>query len=341
MKLNLDKSKRYLLAVSGGVDSMVLLDLFIKSGVYFEVCNVDHGTLKEREKIKLALGKLSSEFGFKLHLRHIKESPIGNLENFFREKRYSFLTEICKQEDLVLVTAHHLNDVLETFLMRVSQGSSLSGLINMFKGSFVCRPLLEFQKNEILDYAKQNNLNFFEDPSNSSNRFLRNSVRNLLVPLVLKIFPNFMNGFLRSVKNLSSANIYLQNNLNAAIKEVVIKNEFGLKVEKSLFLKLTKFERCEFLINFFGNLSALKLVKLIDLIEGESSKQFCDSNKYLYVAKDHFLISEFSILQIENVLLKKYGVLRGKNLKKKYQRHNVPFYLRGVDSNLESFNLKI
>ena len=150
-----------------------------------------------------------------------------------------------------------------------------------------------------------------------------------------------MNGFLRSIKNLSSANIYLQNNLNAAFKEVVIKNEFGLKVEKSLFLKLTKFERCEFLINFFGNLSALKLVKLIDLIDGESSKQFCDSNKYLYVAKDHFLISEFSILQIENVLLKKYGVLKGKNLKKKYQRYNVPFYLRGVDSNLESFNLKI
>lgn len=341
MKLNLDNSKRYLLAVSGGVDSMVLLDLFIKSGVYFEVCNVDHGTLKDRKKIKLALGQLSSEFGFKLHLRQIKESSNGNLENFFREQRYSFLTEICKQEDLVLVTAHHLNDVLETFLMRLSQGSSLSGLINMFKDSYVCRPLLEFQKNEILDYAKQNKLKFFEDPSNSSNKFLRNSVRNLLLPLVLKIFPNFMNGFLRSVKNLSSANTYLQNNLDSAFNEIVVKNEFGLKVSKSLFLKLNNFERCEFLINYFGSLNSLKLAKLIDLIEGESSKQFCDSNQYLYVAKDHFLISELSILQIENVLLKKHGVLKGKNLKKKYQRHDVPFYLRGVDSNLESFNLKI
>ena len=170
---------------------------------------------------------------------------------------------------------------------------------------------------------------------------MRNSVRNLLVPLVLKIFPNFMNGFLRSIKNLSSANTYLQNNLNTSFKEVVIKNEFGLKVSKSLFLKLNNFERCEFLINYFGSLNSLKLSKLIGLIEGESSKQFCNSNKYLYVAKDHFLISEFSILQIENVLQNKYGILKGKNLKKKYQRHNVPFYLRGVDSNLESFNLKI
>jgi len=184
-------SKKFLLAVSGGADSMVLSHLFRffdssqnGKGLEFQVAHVNYHFRGEDSNLDQ---KIVEDFckknDIKFHLKDVSEeekTQMKSLQNWARELRYDFFFKILEQENLdYIVTAHHLNDELETFFINLSRGSGIKGLSGIPKNeNSILRPLLKFTKAEIYAFAEENHIDFREDKSNEKNDYLRNKIRN-------------------------------------------------------------------------------------------------------------------------------------------------------------------
>lgn len=217
--------KSFLLTVSGGVDSMVLAHLFADSGINFQIAHINY---KLRGKDSDDDAKLVKDFcdknQIKIHLYEVSEKdekPGGSIQLWARELRYKFFREIQETENLeYLVTAHHLNDQLETFLINLSRGSGIKGLSGIPNNeNHVLRPLLNFSKEEIYRFAKECNIDFREDSSNLKNDYLRNKIRNKIVPELLETNESFLDNFNKSLKILSQTKDFIENEISKKIDD--------------------------------------------------------------------------------------------------------------------------
>lgn len=184
----LSESQSFVLTISGGLDSMVLLEVMhkLKPRAKFKVLHYHHGQSEGIELLNfrnecLQLVKQRVNFLKTKHdtdfLSFISEEKLQTEEDF-RDARWLFFNSVAKPND-VLVTAHHLDDRLETILLKLIRGASLDG-VSAFKmwNNKVFRPFLNVSKSDLQDYAQNNNIIFLEDPSNSKSSYLRNWVRN-------------------------------------------------------------------------------------------------------------------------------------------------------------------
>lgn len=236
-------SKKFLLAVSGGVDSMALAYLFIQNNISFEMAHVNYHFREEDSNLDQKLVEdFCKNHNIKIHIKDISEeekSEMKSLQNWARDIRYQFFFDILEKENLdFIVTAHHLNDELETFFINLSRGSGIKGLSGIPKNeNKIIRPLLDFSKQEIYDFAKEHHIEFREDQSNLKSDYLRNRIRNNLAPNILEIFPNFLTSFQESLSHLNKVNQFYQNQIDTSFEDVFISGddqEFILDKEKLL-----------------------------------------------------------------------------------------------------------
>jgi tRNA(Ile)-lysidine synthase len=229
---DLDKTKTYALACSGGVDSMVLFDLLLKKNFHFCVIHCNFQLRKpycDEEEMSLQaicesfkIPFFSDRFDTSLESKKRKES----IEMVARELRYDFFKSIKEkwQYDFLL-TAHHQNDAAETQLLRIIKGTSIDGLKGIaFQNNNIIRPLISSNKKEILDYAVRNNIKYFQDESNFENVYQRNKIRNQIIPIIEEINPNFLEAF----EKLSLNAVLYQDVLNEITSSLVFdfeKNE--------------------------------------------------------------------------------------------------------------------
>lgn len=174
---------RYVVAVSGGVDSVALLHLLhAEAGVELVVAHFDHGIRSDSAADRIFVSNLASKYGLKF------EYTEGNLgekasEATARAARYEFLRSVMKKHDAqAIITAHHQDDVLETAIINILRGTGRKGLNALSIRSDIHRPLLSVPKNELLAYAKLNHLQWREDSTNTDVNHLRNYVRHKIVP---------------------------------------------------------------------------------------------------------------------------------------------------------------
>jgi tRNA(Ile)-lysidine synthase len=185
---------RYLLAVSGGRDSMVLLDAFTRFRTdAVAAATFDHGTgaaatkaarLVEREGSKRSIAVVSGS----------RTNTAGSDEAAWRAARWEFLSGWARELSATVVTAHTRDDQLETIVMRIlrdPRNTSARGLAAMRVRSPVARPMLDIGRAEIVAYAASGDVSFIEDPSNSSREHLRNRVRLDLLPAFERVIPGF------------------------------------------------------------------------------------------------------------------------------------------------------
>lgn len=175
----------YVVAVSGGVDSMVLLDLLAKQpDIKLIVAHYDHGI---RSDSKLDRG-LVANTAKKYKIPFIYES--GNLgpgtsENQARIARYNFLRKVQKESKAdAIVTAHHQDDALETAILNIIRGTGRKGLSSLGDSRELRRPLLKSAKSELMNYAKEQGIVWHEDSTNSDTAITRNYVRHILLPRI-------------------------------------------------------------------------------------------------------------------------------------------------------------
>lgn len=190
---NLQDNQKFNLAVSGGVDSVALLECFLrlKPDAHFLILHYHHGAVESLDKnstqekyrdqclelLQHQVLKLQSE-GFKVDLNFEKSKQNLKTEKQYREARWSFIRK--NRLDMApIVVAHHHDDWLETVLLKMLRGAGAQSLeaFKVWNGE-ILRPFLNSTKKEIIDYAQKKNLHWFDDPSNESNDHLRNWLRN-------------------------------------------------------------------------------------------------------------------------------------------------------------------
>lgn len=169
---------RYVVAVSGGVDSMVLLDLLCRlPGLSLTVAHLDHGIRAESVKDRQLVQTRAQELGlpFVYHRLELGEKAS---EAKARQARYDFLHKVRRATAAqALITAHHQDDQLETAIINILRGTGRKGLSALKSQDLVLRPLLGYSKSDILSYARKNSLVWHEDSTNLDSKYLRNHVR--------------------------------------------------------------------------------------------------------------------------------------------------------------------
>jgi tRNA(Ile)-lysidine synthase len=182
---------RYLLAVSGGRDSMVLMDAFARwRSDTCAVATFDHGTGESARRAALLVELEAERCGLATVLGS-RTAAANDTEADWRAARRSFLLGWAQQMRATVVTAHTRDDQLETVVMRTLRGSGARGLAGMYAPSAIARPLLGITRDEITRYAASCELRFLDDPSNSSRAHLRNRVRLDLLPALERAAPGF------------------------------------------------------------------------------------------------------------------------------------------------------
>ena len=187
-----NKKPHFLLAVSGGIDSMVLLNFFQKNheSFTFSVAHINHNYHSDSKKMENLVKNQCDKMNSDLIIENIFLSEVNsNIESNFRKMRYSKLEEIRKRikADFIL-TAHHADDQVETILMKILNSSGVEGLQGLRKlNQNIIRPMFNISKREISDYASLNNVKFIDDPTNCDDLFTRNFLRMNVIPQLKKI----------------------------------------------------------------------------------------------------------------------------------------------------------
>ncbi len=226
---------RILLTVSGGVDSMVMLSLFTRSGFRTGVahCNFQlRGAESDEDEVLVA--QEAARLGVPCYNRRFDtagemERTGESMEMVARRLRYAWFEELRQSEGYdVIAVAHHADDSIETFFINLLRGTGLRGLtgISIHPGHII-RPLLFASRREISEYAVANRIPFREDSSNRSTKYLRNKVRLGLVPRIREINPKFTGLMRRNLARLADAQCFIDHGIEC-IRQEVVRSEEGI-----------------------------------------------------------------------------------------------------------------
>ncbi|MEC7880565.1 MAG: tRNA lysidine(34) synthetase TilS, partial [Chloroflexota bacterium] len=196
---------------------LLLESISKKSNLKIHAVHVNHKSRKERSDNDEKLVKsLCNKINIPLTITNrpfLKEKEkTSNIENYFRESRYEEFLKIAHDTNSYGVfTAHHLNDHVETFLMKITRGSGLQGMEGInelieLNGLKIYRPLIQIPKNLLIKFCYKNNILTNYDHTNNSNAYSRNRIRNNIIPEFEKINPNFLNSINRITKIVSQIN---------------------------------------------------------------------------------------------------------------------------------------
>lgn len=184
---------KVLVAVSGGVDSIVLLDRVVRSGADVGVAHVHHGLRPESDEEFEFVHRLAKAYDVRFHGKRLL-FPDGGSQATYRTARYAFFETIMREDGYTeLVTAHHADDELETVLIQLHRNVvEVTGIPERrpFGGGMLVRPLLNETKKELLAYALANGLVWREDATNEQTYYLRNKMRHEIVPRLIDVWPN-------------------------------------------------------------------------------------------------------------------------------------------------------
>jgi len=219
-------SGKLLLAVSGGVDSMVLWDLIHKLNHSYAVAHMNFSLRAEESLGDMQLVEQKAKtLGVHYHLKTVDCQAYAkrhklSIQMAARQLRYQWFKELMTQNGYAcLLTAHHLDDAVETFLINLNRGTGLGGLIGIPSGGDLIRPLLAFSKTEIKEYAKINQLAYREDRSNAETTYLRNWFRHQILSPWKEENPEFLNRMKNTFDHLKEAEGFLRSELMALCRK--------------------------------------------------------------------------------------------------------------------------
>lgn len=190
----LTPNSSYLLAVSGGIDSMCMLavvtQISAKLNLKLEIAHINHRLRKTSANEAELVRREADKRGLPFHLLEAEQPPLKvNIEAWGRKIRYAFFKKVRIDRGLdSTLTAHTLNDVVETLLIRLISNKELKTIMAKDETRKVIRPLLEVKREEIVAYVKENKVPFIEDETNLDTRFLRNKIRHKLIPFLASEF---------------------------------------------------------------------------------------------------------------------------------------------------------
>ena len=294
--------KKLLLATSGGLDSMVMADLFHKLNYEIAIahCNFQ---LREMESFEdqnfvqeyantNSIPLFLTQFDTKAFAEDYKLST----QIAARELRYNWFYELLETENYdYILTAHHADDNLETFLINLSRGTGLEGLTGIpEKNENIIRPLLLFSRQEIENYAKENKIKWREDSSNASDKYLRNKIRHHLVPILKALNPNFMTSFQKTQTYLQEAQDMVEDASIIVYQQVAKQEGDDIHFDLNQLRKLPNYK--SYLYQWLHEFGFSAWEDIYDLVESQSGKQVFSLEFRLIKDRDSLILSPINFV---------------------------------------------
>nr|WP_294937998.1 tRNA lysidine(34) synthetase TilS [uncultured Flavobacterium sp.] len=278
------KGKKLLLAVSGGIDSMVLVHLFHQ--LHFDIsvahCNFNlRGTESDGDEafVKIICEKLNIKFYTNsFNTNKYASSYKLSIQVAARQIRYHWFNELLEKEGFdFLLTAHHLDDSIETFLINFTRGTGLEGLTGIPRqNDKIARPLLIFSRKEIENYAKENDIEWREDSSNASDKYLRNKLRHTVIPILKELNPGFLDSFQQTLENLQQAETLVDDASRIVYRKVVEDADNQKKINIDELKILPNYQA--YLYQWLKPFGFTAWNDIYDLVDAQSGKQIFSGN---------------------------------------------------------------
>ncbi|MFA5542636.1 MAG: tRNA lysidine(34) synthetase TilS [Bacilli bacterium] len=279
--------------VSTGVDSMVLLTILEELGLELIVCHVNHKKRLASEQEEQFIRDYCNKKNIKLYVKSLEDIDLtkGNFQDEARSIRLDFFKEVCLKENAkYLILGHHLNDDIETFFMRLFRGSSIeaiSGIKEIYyeNNISIIRPLLKFTKEEILTFAKVNNIVYYEDESNTSDDYTRNRIRHNIIPEIFLEEPSFNKKFIEFKDMMEYSAKIVNDIVDDAIRKIFNVNTSGFIFEKDKFTALDSFIQKEVLFKLLFNykFSKKNIEEIIKYINSSRSNLFINYKNIVFI----------------------------------------------------------
>lgn len=291
------EDKKLLLATSSGIDSMVMLHLFQKLDAKIAIahCNFQlRGDESDNDQNFIKRYATENEiplFEIVFDTKKFALEQKLSTQIAARELRYNWFYELLATESYdYILTAHHADDALETFLINFTRGTGLDGLTGIPAiNEKTIRPLLLFSREEIEKYANENQIIWREDSSNASDNYLRNKIRHHLVPVFKALNPNFLNSFQETSKHLSQAKSLTDDALFLNYQKVVSEAENQKKINLNELKKLPNYKA--YLYQWLRPYGFTSWEDIYHLVEKQSGKQIFSEKFRLIKDRAYLLIS--------------------------------------------------
>lgn len=292
-------SEHILLAVSGGADSMLMLHLFTSAGFSIGVAHCNFGLRgDESDGDEQFVAEYCDQHNLQFFVRHFDTREFAlqegiSIEMAARDLRYEWFDQLMRIHGFdYLATAHHQDDVIETFLINLSRGSGIKGLSGIRpKSGQIIRPMLFTGREEILDYCHRVNIEYRIDASNQETVYKRNLIRHEILPLLEQVNPAFHKNALKTIANLQETSLLFQQRMAEIKASVFAEDEQGVLIHIDKLLSLTPLKTILFeLIREFG-FQPEQVDDIVDSLEKESGRKFFSETHRLVKDREFLLIS--------------------------------------------------
>lgn len=294
-------NKKLLLATSGGLDSMVMAHLFhqLDYTIALAHCNFQLRGLESFGDQKF-VQEYADANDIPVFITQFDTQAFANdyklsTQVAARDLRYNWFYELLETEDFdYVLTAHHADDNIETFLINLSRGTGLDGLTGIpAENGSVIRPLLLFSREEITNYAKENKIEWREDSSNASNKYVRNKIRHDLVPLLKELNPHFMASFQKTQTYLQESAAMVEDASIMVYQQVVRQEEDQMYFNLSQLKRLPNYK--SYLYQWLHEFGFSAWDDVYDLADSQSGKQIFSPEFRLLKDRDFLILSPINL----------------------------------------------
>lgn len=306
-KFSFLKKSKLLIAVSGGIDSVVMSHLFHQLGYHMALahCNFklrfEHSDKDEAFVQKLAdslkIPCFTTSFSTQAHASNNSIS----IQMAARELRYNWFNNLLESEgyDYVL-TAHQLNDNIETVLINLTRGSSLNGLTGIPEiNDQIIRPLLPFSRNEIQQFTIDNQISWREDESNQSTKYFRNKIRHQVVPILSELNNNLLHTFEEHLGYLKAEKEVLDLHMQQVTNSLCIEEDHQLKID---IKKLKKYKNVKvYLHHILKGCNFTEWANIADLLDAQAGKYIASHTHRLIKDRGFLLLTKNDIHLLDQV----------------------------------------
>ncbi len=315
---------KILIAVSGGVDSVVLSHLCKKANLDVSLahCNF-HLRGEESEGDEAFVMELADVLETKVFIEGFETEAYArnkkiSIQMAARELRYHWFEELRETLNFdYIFTAHHANDNLETVLINLVRGTGLEGLTGIpEKNGHVLRPLLPFSRSEIEDYARLSKLKWREDSSNSSVKYLRNRIRQEVIPKLQEMNPQLLESFDNTRKHLQQSSVLIEDYISALFPRIARKEDFGYSFKIKMLKSIPHLRAV--LYELFKSFGFTEWNDVYDLLKAQPGKIVYSKTHRLIKDRESLLLTtipedpdrEFEIMAEEDVVMLPIGTFQ-------------------------------
>lgn len=290
------KDKKILVAISGGLDSVVLTNLCHKAGLNFALahCNFNLRGIESDTDEEFVL-QLAEDIELEVFIESFETEVFAkqhkvSTQMAARELRYNWFFDLAEQLDFdYILTAHHADDNLETFLINLTRGTGLDGLTGIPEmNGIIIRPLLQFSREDLEVYAIGENIEWREDSSNASKKYLRNKLRHDIIPILKQMNPQLLKNFKKTISHLSDSQEIVDDAVTKIQKKVVSVDNDIIKLDIKKLKKLSNPK--SYLYELLKDFNFTEWDDVVNLLDAQSGKQVFSSTHRLLKDRGFLLL---------------------------------------------------